>query len=96
MNWILEEEHPATDVVEFVIYNLQKQAATGEFKGASKADIADQCVSLSYDTIRTACGHLVSRGRITVKQVPNPRRLGPKNTTVYFLDPKSVPKLVNS
>jgi hypothetical protein len=95
MNWILEEENPATDVVELVIYNLQLQQGEA-FKGASKVDILDQCVKLEYETIRRACGLLVSQGRAQVKQVPNPRIRGPKRTTVYFLDPKSVPKLVNS
>jgi len=76
-----EQEHPATDVVEYLVWKLHSD---GQIRGCTLTDLKQQCVFLEYEGIRKAVQKLIFQGRIQVRQGKNERAKGRKFVSRYF------------
>jgi hypothetical protein len=88
-----EIEHPATDVVEAIVWKLC--AKNG--KAVSLTDIGDLCLILDYGKVHQATRNLVSTGRlIAAPRQRNERPMGPKWVTKYKSVPSLTPRLLEN
>lgn len=86
-----EIEHPATDVVEAVIWLLQRQ-----LKAVSIIAVVEHCTLMDYHKARAAARNLVLTGRIEPVRERNERHFGPKWTTKYKVPTNIRPRLVEN
>jgi hypothetical protein len=87
-----ELEHPATDVVEALLYVWEGEHQ----RAASLSDIADQCCLISYMAVHSALRNLVATGRIRAQQQRSSRAMGPKRVTKYSCVDSVLPRLISN
>lgn len=87
-----ELEHPATDVVEAVIWELQRRQANA----IALVEVEEQCAILTYSKIWAAARNLVLTGRIIPERQRSNRPMGPKWTTKYKVPTNIAPRLMEN
>lgn len=88
-----ELEHPATDVVEAIVWKICGK--TG--KSVSLTDIGMLCTLLDYGKVHQAIRNLVSTGRLLAEpRQRNERAMGPKRVTKYKSVHGLTPRLIEN